>query len=266
MKKVIGVIAIVSLILSACGKEEKKESKPVEFGSKLTKGKNFLFTYNSKHSDINAKDKIKGITYIENGKGTTYNVEKSGLTLEKVANKNNSSLLKLAKKEDQHAFNVNKKLNIKMYENIKNLENISSGNKSNKKLEEAQRNIDASKSLKYVEPKKHDLKLGVSAKDNKAEKESVNLGDVATTYIAVSQSEYNQILKRPAPEIYDSSIKTKKINDVKFSGLQKKVNGQRTFYDKAVMKINDNNTKVKMDNPNTKNKAIDVTDFGTGKR
>lgn len=266
MKKVIGIIAIVSLILSACGKEEKEESKPVEFGNKLTKGKNFLFTYNSKNSDINAKDKIKGITYIENGKGTTYNVEKSGLTLQKVSNKNNSSLLKLAKKEDQHAFNVNKKLNIKMYEDIKNLENVSSGNKSDKKLKEAQRNIDTSKSLKYVEPKRHNLKIDVFAKDNRVKKESINLGDIASTYIAVNQSEYNQILKRPVPETYDSSIKTKKINDVKFSGLQKKVNGHRTFYDKAVMKINDNNTKVKMDNPNTKNKAIDVTDYGAEKR
>lgn len=256
MKKVIGIIAIVSLVLSACGKEEQKESKSVEFGSKLTKGKNFIFTYYSKNKDIHSKDKIKNITYIEKGKGTTYNVEKSGLTLEKVANKNNSRLLNLAKKEDKHAFNDNKKMNVKLFEDS---EKLGLENESSEKL-------NMYRSLKYVEPKKHDLKLSVFAKDNKVKNESLNLGDVASSYIDINQSQYNSILKRPIPEIFDSSINTKKIDGIKFSGLQKKVNGKRTFYSNVVMKINNNNTKVRMDNPNTKNKAIDVTDYGTEKR
>ncbi len=256
LKKIVGTIAILSLILGACG-NEKEESKPVEFGNTLKDGTHFLSLYSSDEKGIKGKDKIERLAYINDGKVTTYNIEESNLTLKEISDKSNSELLKISKKEDKHSFDKNKESVVEMQ---KINTNHAFENESNSKLEEAERSLDNAEALSYVKPKAQPLKLSIDVKNDKTYQETIDLTDTTGTLFNMDQKAYDDKVNNNSSEFFNEELDTKKINDVKYSGLQRDVENKKEdkLYNTAVMKIDDNQSKIKFDKPTKNSDLIDV--------
>ncbi|MDU9350480.1 hypothetical protein [Staphylococcus ureilyticus] len=259
MKKLIVSSLALSLLLVGCNNDEKKQtdSKPIKFGETLNEGTHFLSLYSSDDKNIKAKDKIERLAYIDEGKVTTYNVDASNLTLNKIADKSDEELLKIAKKEDKHTFNKQLESSI---ETNKAVANYAHDNETKSKINESEKKLSDVEDMSYVKPKSHKLKLSINIEDKKIDKETIELSKEHTNYFNMNQSEYEKDLNTFMPEWFDRTIDTKKIGDKKFSGLQYEVKSKKddTFYYNAVLKLKDNQSKVKFDNPKKSNELIKV--------
>ncbi|EJH4613533.1 TPA: hypothetical protein PC685_002558 [Staphylococcus aureus] len=259
MKKLIVSSLALSLLLVGCSNEEKEQtdSKPAEFGKTLNEETHFLSLYSSKDKNIEAKDKIERLAYIDQGKVTTYNVDASNLTLNKIANKSNEELLKIAKKEDKHAFNKQLENTIETHKAVVNYDYAK---KENSKIEESEKQLSDVEDIKYIKPKSHDLKLSINVKNKKTDKETIELAEKPTSYFNMDQRKYEKDLNSFMPEWFNQTIATKRIGDNKFSGLQYEMKSKKddTVYYNAVMKLKDNQSKVKFDNPKKSNDLIKV--------
>lgn len=257
LKKIVGTIAVLSLVLGACGNDEEKKTKPVEFGKTLNEGTHFLSLYSSKDKNIKGKDEIERLAYINDGKVTTYNVDAANLTLNKITDKSDEELLKIAKNEDKQAF---KKQLERTIETNKAVFNYAYDHESNTKLEESEKKLSDVEDISYSKPKTHDLKLSINVENKKADKETIELAEKPTSYFNMNQKSYEKDLNTFMPEWFNQTIDTKEIGDEKFSGLQYQMKSKKddTVYNKAVVKLKDNQSKIKFDNPKKSNDLIDV--------
>ncbi|WP_113589606.1 hypothetical protein [Staphylococcus aureus] len=257
MKKLAVSSLALSLLLVGCSNEEaeQKDSKPVEFGKTLNEDTHFLSLYTSNHKNIKATDKIERLAYINEGKVTTYNVDASNLTLNKIANKSDEELLKIAKKEDKHAFNRQLEDTIEAEKAFVNY-NI----KEKSKIEEYKEKLRDVENIKYIKPKTHDLKFTINVENKKANKETIELSHTPTLYFHMDQRKYEKDLNTFIWEWFNQTIDTKKIGDNRFSGLQYEMKSKKddTLYYNAVMKLKDNQSKIKFDNPKKSNDLIKI--------
>ncbi|MDU9352034.1 hypothetical protein [Staphylococcus warneri] len=255
MKKTIVAAITCSLLLAGCSNErndEVKTKEPVEFGNALSKGEHFLFSYDSHLKGVEKDDKIKQISYIKDGKITTYNFEKGNLTLNKASDKGNEDLLKWAKKYDKKSFDDELS---ERKETTKTLSEADSDTFSKKERKEYKDTYDKLKKIKYIEPKANDLKITRSTDDDDRTKqislkkryESIDLHEG-------NKKEYEKSVNETLSDFYEESIPTKKINGQKYSGLQLSSGDskQDATYNKVVMKIDKDQSKVVLDRSNSK--------------
>uniref|UniRef100_UPI003F54C66A hypothetical protein n=1 Tax=Staphylococcus shinii TaxID=2912228 RepID=UPI003F54C66A len=250
MKKLVGVILSTSLLLGACGHEERK---PAEFGKTISKGEHILLITDSKNKGIKENEKINQIAHVKDGNIRYYKVN-SNLRLKGINDKEDDDLLKLAKKEDKEKFEESKET-FRSNENLLAIQAKRDGKNDEKFIER----IDNVDEMSYKSPESHKLNIETVIKNKNPIKESLNMsyGSLSYPLWSISKNigdEYEKELKKTIDPFFDKQIKTKKIGDDRYSGLQSNQH-------KILVKLKDNQANIIFDKETHNNPYISTFNY-----
>lgn len=244
MKKLMIAILVFVVALAACGQEENR--KPVTIKNKLTKGKQIVYVYETKHKEIKGSDKVKQILVVTNGKAKPYSLEGSTKTLDQLSKKDDKEVISYAKKADKRSFNKKKESEIESEQLLVTIESLKAKRDQKNDLNAREKKLSYLEDVKYQKPKAQQLKFNDVTKEKNGRSEIMQAPDPYSLDIdnllsgKSKQVRSNNVL----PLILSHELNPQDINKNRYAGLQDRI-GESNL--NIVVKLKDNESRVTFD-------------------